>query len=108
MIKSDARFNNAILKGDKTTTVRLDNRWYPGEIHAVFNPEYRQPVAWIKIKQIWTDYRLGNVAIIGEGFIHHDDLIAFLQRTYPGKVFDYETKVNLIEFELTEAPNELP
>ena len=104
MILSHRRFNDAILDGTKDTTVRLNNRFYPGEIHAMMNPDSGFPFAWVRIISV-SLIRLGNVDARREGFAHVDDLVHFLSDSYERSVFIQE-EFYLITFERVEAPDE--
>jgi len=107
MIKGNAIFNEALLSGTKTTTVRLrENRYYPGEIHAWINPDHPSlPIAWVKIIRV-SEARLRYINPIREGFSCKEAMLDFLQRAYQIFTLDFSDIMQLVEFELTEAPND--
>lgn len=108
MLKFDPRFNDAILDGTKTQTVRLEQKAATGEIRACINPhpehKFGTIFAWVKI--IDARYRrLDEIDPGTEGFEYWTDLKEFLENTYT-KEFDLSSIFYVIHFELTEAPNE--
>ena len=105
MILSHPRFNEAILDGTKDTTVRLNNRYYPGEIHAMMNPGGKEPFAWVRITAV-SEKTLDVIDVKREGFAHVDDLRAFLKNAYDMEFAPLHTIWQVIEFERVEAPDE--
>jgi len=104
MIKFHPRFNDLILSGEKTTTVRNVLGFYPGEIHACFNPDKNEPFAWIKILGS-NENRIEEINVVSEGFKTTDELVDFLREVYNPSVVQ-AWWMFVIAFELTEAPDD--